>query len=1383
MCLVLCALLMLFLSAGACLGVTVTGQDNTSLGLNQIGDIIRHVTGNTSKDLTFGKDSLYMLDVEEKTYPRDPPVIRYTLNGGIYSFSNDGSKNLSGSFSDTLYYRPFRNQPSHFLNTSSNYQRVSAVLTSTVRNTDNGKLLLDFVVGSNSNLENGANAYAAADDGSIRFDYSTQWRTVGQGVSGAFVDAKAGITVKGYDGELAAILMRDGENFSVHLAKINAGSTSGSSYAESVSCSWSGTTGSSGNVPKMLDGTIYFPLSMAVGDFNGDGYTNEIAVVDSNRIAVHYRVLQISHTGSTSQDASFSVSVLSNGDVGSYGYGGWYEQYTGRYQNMDGISCTFSACTVAGDFDGDGKTEFAVIYRDTSPSNSHFWNFADNNSLFVGYTGKIHVKTYKWNGSTFQTEEDVRGFDYDEIVYGSGGDKRKWNNIDLPLGVKAAVGDFDGDGHDDIAVLRIMLQYTEQYYGSPRFMYSNFVFGAFVDWYTFDYGSIKPKYNGHSNSGGKWNYGDNKNGWVGIRTTNIGMPMFREAGITDGDSSQANQNKIRQRYYLEPITGEQKPYPVIDREFDIIAGKFSGQVGKAMTRDDLIIKYPQWSPAAPINVSINMLRSHVALMTNIPGVTNWGTEVHEIAAMSERDHMIAFAKADFLGEGVSLGEPVKITDTTDQDYTAILQMFPYHIDNLTSDGTALTKDPQSFTLRLGTEVTYNNTTTSSDTKNLTYGMTKAAETIFAVDNPALRTVSKTFQGIRGIMTSGLFNNDVVKKISGIGGIWDKLKDTVETTTTKSNQSSKSYTMSITTQANYQDTLYVNQSTRYLWRYPVLQVPAPSWLIGQTKDTSGSFDESQAMTQQSYITFAMSEPAMPTSAVGINDSHYQPYHELGNLFSYPAALEQTEGYEGRQSLTHSTYDGPIRWDGAAFRQEITLSKTTTNQEDTKKVNKIGAVTKFLSAIDNLFGSSMAKIPQNSDSSFTRSVTDGESISINIPAAYSGARFTALFETYLDAAGTMTSAFAVERFNRDDALWGKNSLYSLKPDPSLILPEKFDYTPKKDSDFDRAVFAANENDPTAIKMRGVRFKIADYDLDSDNLLMKGLKYTITVPVYNASFKDAENFKVRLSYAKTNDYNAQKTTIGDYTFTKLPGWGNGDHRQRAVFTWTPEGMDDGIYYLFADIDPENVLDEVHENRRSSTGTLIDAGGNNMGYWRVGITTSDSLVFDRSELENAGFRAAEIENEYFPFMDWIKADGLELEEFLVKKVAGAGRPVPVELVFDYPEGLTMSRSRIIGRKLKPEARGKYITEVTDEDIDLVLLNARLIFFPNEAHKLHFRINPAYLSDGVFFVIKAAGKEYPLTDIIYSSSLGSSGGGCESFSGSIAGVLALVFLIRKRTR
>ncbi|MBR1437377.1 MAG: hypothetical protein IJ587_02450, partial [Synergistaceae bacterium] len=850
-------LLLLLLSARASFAVTVPGYDGTSLPLSQIPDIIRHVTGQTSGDLNLKKDSLFMYGVRSGGHE----------DMNLYSFNSDGSNVDSASASSP------RNNPSNY-----DYSQISAVNTSTKLD-DRGRLLLLYL--ENGSIQ-GKGAFVSADNGSAAgIEYRNRHHDSGS-ENGYLVGTKSGITVKGYDGELVAFLRRNGETFSLNLGKFQVSASSDQAIARTdlLECSWSGTTGSSGNVPKMLDGTIYYPLSMAAGDFDNDGYANEIAVIDTNRIAVHYHVLQISHTGSTSDDAKFSISVLNNGNVDTYNYGNWDLYYTNHYLNMDGFSTIFSLCTVAGDFDGDGQTEFAVVYRDTSPQDALFtrrnnsypdWTgfYAYNDfTMFSGYTGHIHVKIYKWDGSGFQAEEDSRAFDMHKFTFDVDR-KMYWHDIDLPLGVKAAVGDFDGDGRDDIAVLRVMLQCTELVRpngNATSFSFSNYVFGAFVDWYTFDYGSIKPKYNAHSQGSHPWNYGDNANGWVGIRAENIWLTNnFFDKKYTD------DLNNVRRDFYLKPLTGEDKPYPVIDREFDIIAGKFSGQIGKAVTRDDLIIKYPQWSDSDG-----NKLRSHVVLMTNIPGVTNWGTEVHEITSLSDRDHLLAFAKADYLGEGVTLGDPVKVTDTSDLDYTAILQMFPYHVDNLTSDGTALQKDPQNFTLRLGTAVTYNNTSSSSETKNLTYSMIKTAETIFALDNPALRTASKTFQGIRGITTAVLGDNDKIKKMDGIGKIWDKLKDTTQTTTTKSNENSTSYTMSITTSANYQDTLYMNQSNRYIWRYPIQEVPAPAWLIGENKDTSASFDASQAMNQRSYITFAMSEPAMPTSAVGINDSHYHPY---------------------------------------------------------------------------------------------------------------------------------------------------------------------------------------------------------------------------------------------------------------------------------------------------------------------------------------------------------------------------------------------------------------------------------------------------------------------------------------------------------------------------
>ena len=1361
--------MLVILSAETCAAVTVPGHDGTNLALSQIPDIIRHVTGQTSGDLRFNKDSLFMWGLRSGGHQAMD----------VYSFNDDGSNNHLASASSGAY------NPASY-----NYSQISAVNTSTKLD-DRGKLLLFYIDTEQYKQLESTGAFVSTDhSGAASIEYRSRHHDSGPN-NGYLIDTKSGIKAKGHDGELVAFLRRNGKTINLNLGNFHVSAQSNQAIAQTnlLSASWSATlTLDDNNVPKMSDGTVYFPVSMVVGDFDNDGYKNEIAVAYSTKSAIGYTVLQITHTGSSPTDANFSISVLKSEIVTTYSYAG--SSHKERGTNVDGISCTYSLCTVAGDFDGDGKTEFAVIYRDTSPSNSRYSEFADNYSLFVGYTGKIHVKTYKWNGSGFQTEEYVRVFD---LYYRTKDDYNTWNDIDLPLGVKAAVGDFDGDGRDDIAVLRVMLQYTEHYKyfhdGSVQFLYSNFVFGAFVDWYTFDYGSIKPKYNAHNNGPQPWNYGDNRNGWVGIRTTNINMLMFSQRGISETDTSQGNQNKIRQAYYLAPITGDWTPYPVIDREFDIIAGKFTGTVGKVTTRDDLVIKYPQWTSG-----SGNKLRSHVVLMTNIPGVTNWGAQVHEITSLSDRDHLLAFAKADYLDESLTLGEPVKTVDRSDLDYTAILQMMPYHVDNIKPDGSALTEQPQNFTLLLDTKIDYNNTSTTTDKKSMNYSMTTTAETIFALDSDLTRGASKTFQGIRGITSTFLGETPAGKKIESIGKFWDKMKDTVTTTKSTSNEHENGYIMSIATQANYIDTLYVNAANRYIWRYPLENPPA--WILDKTLGSFGSFDASKAERKQTYITFAMSEPSIPTAIKGVNDTHYQPYHESGNLFSYPASLEQVEGYEGHTSLLSGGSNAAKRWEGAAFKETITLIDSTTNQESTKKTNKAGVITKFLSVVDNIFGSSFANIPYDTTSSFTRNVTNKESITVNIPVALSGAQFTAVFEPYLDVTGATTVAFAVEGFRRIDALWGADSLYSKKPDPSFLLPEKFHCTslPQPTNQY-FAAFSGNDNDPTAIRGRGIRYTASEYDMESSNLLMNGVKYKITIPVYNASFVDAKNFKVRLSYAKELKFNAAKTAIGEYTFTTLPGQGNGNHRQFAEFEWTPN-LGQGIYYLYAEIDPENAIDEVHENRRNVSGDIIDYGGNNMAYFNIGITNTDSVPFDRTQLEtqyakssSAGkFAAADLDPADFPYVEWVKVDGLDFRDFIEQKVDGQTQPVPAEVEVKYGGEYLMTDAALIGYALKAESASKDVTEITDSDIGLVFVKKHFAMFPEEDHKLHFRINPNDLENGVGFLLQVYGQEYPLTDIIYGSAgsgsvYSSSSGGCSAGLGLIAGLGVLGLAVMKKRR
>ncbi|MBQ3456213.1 MAG: hypothetical protein IJG36_07230, partial [Synergistaceae bacterium] len=156
---------------------------------------------------------------------------------------------------------------------------MSVINIAKVTASDDKRHLANFAYQSDGIKSEIAYVTGNADDGNAKIGHGN-FDGYGDLVKGVLLDVKSGMTVKGWKHEITAYLTRDGETINVTIGNAGPDDNDYDDFAFSGlvdSGSWS-TTLSDSDVPKMFDGTVYFPVSMTVGDFNNDGYKNEIAV-------------------------------------------------------------------------------------------------------------------------------------------------------------------------------------------------------------------------------------------------------------------------------------------------------------------------------------------------------------------------------------------------------------------------------------------------------------------------------------------------------------------------------------------------------------------------------------------------------------------------------------------------------------------------------------------------------------------------------------------------------------------------------------------------------------------------------------------------------------------------------------------------------------------------------------------------------------------------------------------------------------------------------------------------------------------------------------------------------------------------------------------------
>ena len=178
-------------------------------------------------------------------------------------------------------------------------------------------------------------------------------------------------------------------------------------------------------------------VSMAVGDFDGDKYNNEVALMINSRKEIRLFVYRL----------NFSNGKL---DVKSLGGESGIQVYTSELWGYLLESQPVSDMT-AGDFDGDGKDEIAVLYkrpwRATDLKNDKGWREGP-------MVGDVNCKVYQWNANKGEIDTDEAAKDYHSERL-----QDNWND-DLPeawvsgvVGLRAVAADLDGDGKSEIVTL------------------------------------------------------------------------------------------------------------------------------------------------------------------------------------------------------------------------------------------------------------------------------------------------------------------------------------------------------------------------------------------------------------------------------------------------------------------------------------------------------------------------------------------------------------------------------------------------------------------------------------------------------------------------------------------------------------------------------------------------------------------------------------------------------------------------------------------------------------------------------------------------------------------------------------------------------------------
>ena len=840
-------------------------------------------------------------------------------------------------------------------------------------------------------------------------------------------------------------------------------------------------------------------LRVAVGDLDGDGKANEIAVIYGQGNEETYQL------------AIYRVQE----DWKNHSWTKLYETKVGTRK-----SGQFDGCDVmVGDFDGDGKQELAVVCTDMRESLTNKRSYP---SLFV----YKHADGDSWRQAAHLYFDDNK----DRWLLGNTTDRNDVNYHHNLFGMIGEAGDLDGDGRDEIVLL------------APRYV----------------------------NNSNAIDFAKHGGLMLGVFEMNGSNLVFRSDKLVfDRDAGQTEYAAYLDDHLLKraslalPFSGD----PSLQGGRDILVSSRVNENDRHTVRR-LTYKNKRLSGAVDVDVPKNV-------------------------------ECVKLLAADFYYETLDLDNPVHMVFEDELCPVAVVQAQPFHVDYVQATDEVLgykrpsmeSPDVVNMTHKPDAKVTYSKTKSTSTETDLTFGLEGSFEF--------------KGEGHWGVMVDSVLGAQLKLEGSLMGdGMYEN---------TKNSFAKETFEMDVPAQTG--DVVVQIKADRHIWRYQLLN-PVQSGDEVPEGELSG----------ERYMTLSLCDtPSYKGHSGGgghVQDDTYAPSHEEGNLFSYPVKISFDPQPDAPEFKSAGDYNVA---DGASSTMAIESSETNTSKLSGQLVGEatgsfVGNLgipdlglggdllgtgvqiklptidTAGLQASINLkFSGTVSKVSTKSFNASERfEVQHGEA---SLPCE--GTDHNLSVATYVDKAGMLTTTFAVDLLTDSIApepavAWRRGGMYGGKPDPALVLPARFTYESKED------VWYPASDRWSATHVRGVRLWDDGAKSWSSQLLAQDASYKVHVPLYNASFKDAGGVKVALGIRKYQSEEIVREKV-DEIVVKLGGWP--DNKATAVFD-LPSAVLSSLppdnYDLVFVVDPDNEIDELHEKwgKESEGG---DPGGNNEG--RIGI------------------------------------------------------------------------------------------------------------------------------------------------------------------------------------